>query len=164
LDLEKSPAPDFRLIDQNGQMVALSDLRGKVVVLTFVYSRCRDVCPIIALKLSKVYADLGDVNDQVRIVAVSVAPELDTPISIAKFSRENQMQGKWLYLTGARAELQSVWQAYYLAVVTPVSRDVQVGHQSRVVLIDRAGKERVHFDPDFDPANLVHDLRILIDE
>ena len=164
LDLEKSPAPDFRLTDQTGQLVALSDLRGKVVVLTFVYSQCRDICPLIALKLSKAYIDLDDVKDQLRIVAVSVAPELDTPVSIAKFSQENQMQGKWLYLTGTRTELQPVWRSYYLAVTTPVSQDIQVVHQSRVVLIDRAGKERVHFDPDFDPADLVHDVRLLINE
>ena len=164
LDLEKTPAPDFRLMDQDGKTVALSDLRGKVVVLTFVYSQCRDICPIIALKLSKAYADLDDVKDQVRIVAVSVAPELDTPISIAKFSQETQMHGKWLYLTGTRAELQSVWQAYYLAVATPVSQDTPVGHQSRVVLIDSAGKERVHFSPDFNPDDLVHDVRLLVQE
>ena len=62
LDLGKTPAPDFRLTDQNGRMVALSDLRGKIVVLTFVYTQCADVCPVIAAKLSQVYDQVGDEN------------------------------------------------------------------------------------------------------
>ena len=162
LDLGKTPAPDFRLIDQNGRTVALSDLRGKIVVLTFVYTKCADVCPVIAAKLSQVYDQLGDDVQYVVFVAVSVSPENDTPESIREFSRKFHMEGRWIYLNGARAELQSVWQAYYLYIATPVPPNTQVEHQTRVVLIDRAGRERVHFSQDFDPADLSHDVRVLI--
>lgn len=163
LDLGKIPAPDFRLIDQNGRTVALSDLRGKIVVLTFVYTKCVDVCPVIAAKLSRVYDQLGDDVQQVVFVAVSVSPEDDTPESIREFSRKFHMEGKWIYLNGSRAELQSVWQAYYLYIATPVAPNTQLEHQTRVVLIDRASRERVHFSQDFDPADLVNDLRLLIE-
>ena len=163
LDLGKTPAPDFRLTDQNGQTVALSDLRGKIVVLTFVYTQCVDVCPVIAAKLSQVYDQVGDDVPQVVFVAVSVSPEDDTPESIRAFSQKFHMEGRWIYLNGSRAELQLVWQAYYLYIATPVPPNTQVGHQTRVVLIDRASRERVHFSQDFDPADLVHDLRLLIE-
>ncbi len=163
-DLGGTPAPDFRLVDQRGSSVALSDLRGRVVVLTFVYTHCADVCPLIASKLSQVYNQLGTTAKQVSFVAVSVDPEGDTPLSIAEFSRQTGMDGKWIYLTGTRAQLESVWQAYYLGIETPVPPSTQVGHSSRVVLIDRAGRERVNLDPDFQPADLVHDLKILVRE
>ncbi len=163
-DLGGTPAPDFRLIDQRGSSVALSDLRGRVVVLTFVYTHCADVCPLIASKLSQVYNQLGTTAKQVSFVAVSVDPEGDTPLSIAEFSRQTGMDGKWIYLTGTRAQLEPVWQAYYLGIETPVPPSTQVGHSSRVVLIDRAGRERVNLDPDFQPADLAHDLKILVGE
>lgn len=162
LDLGGTPAPDFRLTDQNGRMVALSDLRGKIVVLTFVYTKCQDVCPLIAAKLNTVYDQLGESVKQTAFVAVSVSPEDDTPDSIREFSRKFQMEGKWIYLSGSRAQLQSVWQAYYLYIATPVPPNTQVEHQTRVVLIDREGRERVNFSRDFDPNDLAYDLRLLI--
>ena len=164
LDLGKTPAPDFRLTDQSRRTVALSDLRGKIVVLTFVYTKCVDICPVIAAKLSQVYDQLGDDVPQVVFVAVSVSPEDDTPASIYEFSQRFHMERRWIYLNGSRAELQSVWQAYYLYIATPVPPNTQVGHQTRVVLIDRAGRQRLHFSQDFDPDDLAHDLQILIKE
>lgn len=163
-DLGGAPAPDFRLADQTGNSVALSSLRPRVVVLTFLYTHCTDVCPLIAAKLSRVYDQLGAAAQQVSFVAVSVDPEGDTPLSIAEFSRRVGMEGKWLYLSGPRAQLEPVWQAYYLGIETPVPPGTQVGHSSRVVLIDRAGRERVNLDPDFEPDSLHKDLRILIGE
>lgn len=73
-DLGKDPAPNFQLEDQEGRQVALSDLRGKVVVLTFLYTHCPDVCPLIAEHLKTASSQLGAAMNQVAFVAVSVDP------------------------------------------------------------------------------------------
>lgn len=71
-DLDGTPAPDFHLVDQTGQPVALSDLRGRVVVLTFLYTRCPDTCPLIVSKLGQVHDQLGEQAQGVAFVAVTV--------------------------------------------------------------------------------------------
>ncbi len=163
-DLGATAAPDFRLTDQNGHPIALSDLRGHVVVLTFLYTQCVDVCPLIASKLNLAYQQLGAAAKQVSFVAVSVEPEEDTPAAIAAFSRKNGMDGKWLYLNGSRAQLVPVWSAYYIGTETPAPLSTTVGHSTRVVLIDRAGRERVNLDSDLEVNDLVQDVQLLINE
>ncbi len=160
-DLGATPAPDFHLTDQTGHAVALSDLRGKVVVLTFVYTQCTDVCPLIAAKLGQVYDQLGSSGSQVQFVAVSLDPEGDTPTAIAAFSARNNMQGRWLYLNGPSDQLSAVWSAYYLDVEPATPPSTQVGHTTRIIVIDRQGKQRVNLDPDFQPADLLQDIKIV---
>src|SRR5579863_3326998 len=73
-----APAPDFKLEDQLGQNVTLSEFRGKVVVLTFLYTTCPDTCPIVTEKLHQARADLGSDAARTAILAVSVDPTNDT--------------------------------------------------------------------------------------
>ena len=72
------------------------------------------------------------------------------------------MQGRWLYLSVTRAQLSAVWSAYYLDVEPATPPSTQVGHTSRIIVIDRQGKQRVNLDPDFQAADLLHDVRIVI--
>lgn len=164
LDLDNEPAPNFELTDQHGERVALADLRGNVVALTFLYTHCADVCPLIVSKLERANADLGDGARQVKYVAISVDPEHDTPIAIQIFLQHFAMEDKVLYLNGTRDQLQPVWKSYYIDTIINEPPSAQVEHISRVVLIDRTGRERVHFSPDFAPDDLVHDLKLLIGE
>jgi protein SCO1/2 len=161
-DLGKTPAPNFTLSTPEGKTAALSDWRGQVVVLTFVYTQCTDICPLIAHKLSQVYSALGSDAKRVKFVAVSTAPETDTPISIARFSQEQGMTGKWTFLSGSRAQLAPVWKDYFIDVEPGTSSDQSVVHQSRVIVIDPEGNERVNYAPDFKPEDLVNDLKILL--
>ena len=73
------PTPDFTLTDQSGQKVSMADQRGKLVLLTFLYTNCPDVCPLITQNLNQALQMLGAKRDDVRVLAVSVDPEGDTP-------------------------------------------------------------------------------------
>jgi protein SCO1/2 len=163
-DLGKTPAPDFRLTDQNGQVVSLTDLRGRVVVLTFLYTHCPDECPLIAEKLHATAGQMGDAMSKVSFVAISVDPANDTPAAIQAFLQQHQIEGQLTFLNGSPDQLAPVWTAYYIAaqanadVATPAS----VLHSTRVIVIDQAGKERVNFDSDFSPADLAFDLQALL--
>lgn len=165
-DLGKTPAPDFKLTDQTGQAISLADLRGKVVVLTFLYTHCPDECPLIASKLATTSGLLGDnTMKQTAFVAVSVDPTNDTPIAIAKFVQDHNLVGKLHYLTGTQVQLKPVWSAYSVYAATSVSTSSKsVSHSTRVIVIDKTGNERINFDSDLDPNDLAFDVRALLNE
>ncbi len=163
-DLAKDPAPDFHLTDQNGKTVALSDLRGRVVVLTFLYTHCPDVCPLIADHLRLTNEQLGSASNKVAFVAVSVDPEHDTPAAIQIFDGKHRLNGMLIYLNGPRQQLQRVWADYYVASDANADNPEGIAHSTRVVVIDKTGKQRVNLDSDFDPGDLAYDIRALLDE
>ena len=73
-------APDFALTSQDGAEVTLGDLRGKVVAVTFIYTWCPDVCPMLTDKMARVQDELGpDFGSKVAFVSITVDPERDTP-------------------------------------------------------------------------------------
>ena len=115
-DLGKDTAPDFQLTDQNGKSVSLAGLRGKVVVLTFLYTHCPDVCPLIAEHLRATNEQLGDAANQVAFVAVSIDPANDTPAAIRTFDEAHRLRGSLIYLNGTPEQLEPVWKAYYIGV------------------------------------------------
>jgi protein SCO1 len=172
--VEGSPAaPDFALVDQSGQHVRLSDYRGKVVALTFLYTNCPDVCPLIATKLSEARRQLGPDGAGVELLAITVDPEHDTPAAVQAFNKEHQLDGSnWHYLLGSASDLRPVWSSYYVgtdAAQVPGSAAVansgpspdQVDHTAIIYLIDPRLHVRVAFDADFDVADLLHDVRAL---
>lgn len=165
------PAYDFRLPDQDGRMVSLSDLRGKAVALTFLYAHCPDVCPLVAETLHQAYTQLGDLAGRVALVAVSVDPRGDTPEAVRTFLATHHVQHELTYLRGSFAQLRPVWSHYYVgsdakevnpeaaAASSPLAQ--QVGHTALVYVIDPQGKINAFLPANFDPKDLVTDLRLL---
>src|SRR5262245_25838496 len=72
-------AADFALTDEDGKVVRLSDQRGRLVLMSFLYTSCRDVCPLIATHLDSLVRSLGKQARSVRVLAVTVDPDGDTP-------------------------------------------------------------------------------------
>ena len=108
-------AQDFELTDQFGSTKSLRrDFAGKVVVLTFLYSQCPDVCPIVANHLRDVSEMLEGDSSQPAIVIVSVDPVGDTVESVHAYSERWQMADRWTYLVGDETALKEVWAAYYI--------------------------------------------------
>lgn len=163
-DLGASPAPEFRLHDQDGTMLTLADLHGKVIALTFLYTHCPDECPLVAEHLRATADQLGNSMNRVAFVAVSVDPARDTPASVQTFLENHHLAGMIHYLTGTQDELKPVWSAYYIDAQPDNSAPGVVGHSTRIVVIDKSGKQRVNLDPDFEPAELAYDLQALVNE
>jgi protein SCO1/2 len=159
--INSSIAPDFRLTAEDGTPFALSEDRGKVVILTFLYTHCTDVCPIISDKLSMALDDLGPNSSRVAVVVVSVDPQGDTPQSVEQFAITHHMFGRWTYLIGDEGQLQVVWKEYGIAVTPVSSAGGEIDHSTRVLIIDPEGRERSNFDSDFAPQDLVHDVRLI---
>ena len=162
-DLGKEHAPDFRLSDERGNLVSLADFRGKVVVLTFLYTVCPDECPLIAAKFRTAANQLGDAMKQVAYIAVSTDPENDTPVAVQDFLQQHLLDGQMRYLIGTRAQLEPVWTAYYVGTSSNSSTK-SVTHSTRIILIDKAGNQRINLGSDLIPADLVYDVRALLNE
>jgi len=158
-DLGSLPAPDFRLTDQFGQPVALSQFKGKPVVLTFLYTSCPDQCPLTAEKLHTVMQSLGSDAQKVAVIAVSTDPKRDTVAAALDFSRKHNMQDYWHYLVGTQATLSPTWNAYNVYVQ---AQQQTVNHGLGLYVIDKQGNERVFMDNDFTPAQLTANLKALL--
>jgi len=152
-------APNFTLHDQSGQPISLSGERGHWVVVTFFYTHCPDVCPLIADQLSTVFRELGANRVRLRVLAVSVDPTGDTPSAVHNFIRVHRLPEEFRYLTGTRPELEKVWSAYHVAAQTS-SASTSV-HTAYEMLIDPTGQPRLLYSADLRASDLLHDLRLL---
>src|SRR5919204_1636401 len=104
------PPQDFRLRDQDGKPVSLRSYRGKVVVLTFMYTTCRDTCPLTA---TQIRGALDDLRTPPPALAVSVDPVNDTPERAREFLfKRGLSDDRMRFLLGSRAQLQPIWKAY----------------------------------------------------
>ena len=121
------PAPNFALHDQDGRAVSLAGAARPLVVVTFLYTHCPDVCPVIAGNLNGVLADRDRAAGRAARARGQRRPARDTPAAVAPAtSREHRLRPAFRYLLGSRAELAPVWQAYHVAVVAGPSGSI--GH------------------------------------
>ncbi len=147
-------APDFALRDEDGKRVAMRSLRGKPVIVSFLYSTCRDSCPTQAQQIKGALNDLGH---DVPALAVSVDPANDTRRNAKAFNSKQRMTGRLTWALGSRAQLAPVWRAF----AATGQRDDQE-HNARFVLVDPKGIQRVGYPLDkVTPERVAHDLRLL---
>jgi protein SCO1/2 len=155
------PAPALALRNYTGQMVNLAALRGDAVFVTFLYTHCPDVCPLIAASLAAAQRDLGPLANRVRMIAVSVDPKGDTPRTIRPFLAARDALGRLDYLIGSRAQLLPVWKRWGVAV-TLNGRTNSAGHSALVFAITPAGQVVELFPANFTPEEIVHDVPLLL--
>jgi protein SCO1/2 len=153
-------APDFALRDQTGHVIRLSAERGKVVMITFLYTHCPDSCPLTATHISEALARLGPRSKDVIALAVSVDPHGDTPTAVRAFVRSHRLGPQFHYLTGSAQALGRIWRLYDITHFRPGGP--VPGHTLYVLLLDRAGRTRVLFDSLAKPAAMAHDLGVLL--
>ena len=149
-------APSFTLSDQAGARVSLAAEKGRYVVVTFLYTHCPDVCPVIAGVLNRVLQTPVARQAGLRVLAVSVDPKGDTHAAVTRFVREHRLVPAFRYLTGTWAELRPVWTAFHIAS-TPGPNGT-VSHSAFEILIDPAGQERLLYDSNVKAAAVVADL------
>jgi protein SCO1 len=147
-------APDFVLRDQEGDRVSMRALRGRPVIVTFLYTHCEDTCPIQA---QTVRGALDDLGHDVPALAIAVDPPNDTPQSARKFLAEQRVTGRLDFVLGSRAQLRPVWDGFG---VRP--QRVTEEHNARITLVDARGIQRVGYPgSEATPERLAHDLRLL---
>lgn len=162
--LSGEPAPDFRLADQRGESLSLTNLRGKVVVLSFLYALCPDICPITATKVNQARSLLSPENDNRTVaVAISVDPEGDTPANRAAFA---DAHGGLIFLGGKEDDLRPIWDAYTIDVRrTETANRYTVEHRAVTYVIGPDGRLRRLFRDDaIEPDRLAQAITSILRE
>lgn len=138
-------APDFNLIDQFGHTLTFSSLRGHEVVLSFIDSRCKDVCPLTAQIMYDAKARLkASAASQVELVAINANPTATSVAEVQAWSINHGMLHQWLFLTGPAQQLESVYNLFHVYVqVDSNGRDV---HDPITFIIDARGRERLSYE------------------
>ncbi len=164
--LGDSPASEFALVNQFEEPVALSDLRGKAVAVTFLYTSCPDTCPVIVGKFGYVHEQLRERAESAAFVVVTVDPERDTPARLRQYLDAQNLSEEITFLTGERAALEKVWSAYHILVSRAQQKQsaYSIVHNDVVYLVDKAGRLRALMHADFAPADLLKNLERLIAE
>ena len=102
---------DTKLLDQDGREVRFytDALRGKIVLISFIYTNCTDICPILMHNLSDVQDSLGDrFGRDVFFLSISVDPEDDTPEELKKYAERYNTKPGWTLLTGKKSDVDAV--------------------------------------------------------
>lgn len=153
----------FDLRDYTGVRVSRDDLEGKVVLLTFLESRCKEACPIIASQVARAIERLTrEERTQVVAIAISTHPTDDTPATVRAFLRAQRAEGELDYLIGSERELRPVWQRF--GILSALDSGDAETHSASVHVYDRSGEWVASLHPGIDltPANLVHDVGVAL--
>ena len=146
------PAPDFELVDQYNNTVNMSQFKGKIVVITFIFTNCPDICPAITYQMNKIAEELGpNFNESVVFLTVTVDPERDTPERLKAFASD--YGASWQFLT-SDAEypvgvMSPIWQDY--GIYVDIDEDACSGNGHYM-----EGYEGCHCNPGYiqDPWNV----------
>ena len=165
-EITPSTAPDFTLTDGiTGTPLTLSAQVGRVVVVSFLYTHCPDVCPLTAERFRMAQQQLtAEERDRTLFVAVSVDPRQDTPQAVQAFARDHGLAKGFVFLIGGEAQLQPVWSAYGIRTETDPTVPTAVGHSDAIYLVDRKGRARVLTHSDITAEALAGDLKLLAAE
>ncbi|MGE5358450.1 MAG: SCO family protein [Bacteroidales bacterium] len=156
--------PDVRLIDTTGRALPLSSLRGSVVALTFIYTRCPlpQFCPLMDRQFHEVarqVAEISSLSGSVRLLSISFDPEYDTPAVLAAHARSVGADGRlWQFATADRPTIDA-WAPRF-GVVLVRGDTSTITHTLRTAIVDREGRlVRIYDGSDWKPEELVEALR-----
>lgn len=154
-------APPLALRNYLGERVNIDEYRGKAVLVTFLYTHCPDVCPLITSQLRVAQNQLGAQASKAQIIAVSVDPKGDTKESIAAFLSKHEMTGRMKYLVGTPHELAAAWSAWGVGSERDAQNPEFVNHSGLIYGITGSGKRATIYAASFSPGEVVHDVPVL---
>jgi protein SCO1 len=158
-------APEFALTNQDGKRIALKELRGKALAITFIFASCADTCPLLTAKMAGLQDRLGaDFGPRVYFVSITVDPERDTPQALKRYAEAHRANpAGWAFLTGTPAEIREVARRYGIFYKKTPRGDVD--HTFLTSLVDPSGTLRVQYmGIRFDPDEMLRDLQSLSGE
>jgi protein SCO1/2 len=157
------PAPEITVPRADGKPFKLSDYRGKVVVLEFGYTTCRDVCPVSLAMLAEARRKLGANMDALQVVFITVDPERDTPRVVGEYVAK--FDPGFIGLAGTPQQMAAIRKDYGInAAKHGGGKDYVMSHSSYLYYIDKQGRLRALQPFGRPAADVVHDVLLLAGE
>jgi protein SCO1/2 len=144
----RQSAPNFTLIDQDGKRFQFANARGKVVVVTFIFTACPDVCPLLTAKFAAMQRELAaNKRADYLLLSITTDPQTDTSAALKSYAKHYKPDFRhWLFLTGSRKQLAKVWKEFGVTVENAGAG--QIRHTALTTLIDRHGLRRFDYYTD----------------
>jgi protein SCO1/2 len=156
---------NFRLSGPDGKPRTLADFSGRVVILSFGFTHCPDVCPTSLAALAQTLRALGDDARRVQVLFVTVDPERDTPDLLARYVAA--FDASFMGLSGDEAATRRAARAFkvfYQKVPTDKNGNYTMDHSTGYHVVDRQGRTRLLFRYGQPVPDMVHDIRLLLRE
>ncbi len=154
----------FALTDQAGRPRSDRDFRGRLMLVTFGYTHCPDVCPLTVAAIGETLDQLGAQADQVAGIFVTVDPQRDTPEVLREYV--GSVSDRMIALTGSPEQVDAAARAYRvyyrLAGDAATNPNYSVDHTALFYLMDREGRFVQHFTHQAEPAAIVAAIRRLL--
>jgi protein SCO1/2 len=160
--------PDFSLIAKDGEPLRLSSLRGKVLLVSFIFTTCNGTCPATTHRMGQVHEQLAArglcQDDRVRLLSITLDPTRDTPEVLRRYARLYDAEfADWNFLTGPADHVAAVVSSW--GMWARPAANGQLDHPSRVFLLDAKGRIREIYNLNFlRPAWVVEDVQLLLGE
>ena len=160
----KSPF-SFSLYDQHGDLKSLEDFSGKIILMTFLYSTCSDICPDMTNLLLQIDSKNTLGNDVVFLI-ISVDSEIDNQVTVNRYLSAISKADSWVYLTGKQEELLEVLDYYYVSnfkrSVPGISDNEEVVHSAPLYILGPEGNTHILYTLPFDAMHVLHDVELMI--
>lgn len=165
------PVPDFTLTNQDGHQIRLDSYKGKVTLVTFIYTQCPfpDYCPLVSQNFADIYAKIHDnpvLDSKVRLLSVSFDPAHDTPEVLRKYAATFQHTtggspfGRWQFATASPDEMEKMTN-FFGVLYDPSAK--QVVHSLSTSVISPDGRiYKWYSGNEWKPADLVADATMVL--
>ncbi|WGS40874.1 SCO family protein [Burkholderia sp. JSH-S8] len=150
--------PPVELVRDDGKTVSLVDELndGRPVILTFIYTSCTTICPMISQTLERLQGELGSDRDKVHIVSISIDPEEDTPARLKAYAARFEAGPEWQYYTGSVDASIAAQRAFN------VYRGDKMNHAPVAFLRAAPGKQWMRIDGFATPSELLDAYRDVV--
>ncbi len=151
--------PRFELTSQDHRTVTDADLRGKISVVDFIFTRCAGACPVMSTRMADIQSKFSG-DPHIQLVSCTVDPENDTPDVLAGYATSfNAIKGKWVFLTGTKGAIAKLSDGFHLDLQV----DDTIVHSQKFILVDARGAIRGYYDSEDDEATarLLRDMHVL---
>lgn len=144
----RETVPNFTLIDQDGKRFPFGNSRRKLVLVTFIFTTCPDVCPLLTAKFATIQRELtAKKRTDYLLLSITTDPQTDTSAVLKAYAARYKPDHRhWLFLTGSPAQLEQVWKDFGVTVQNLGAG--QIRHTTLTTLIDRRGVRRFDYYTD----------------
>ncbi len=135
------PLPEFSFTERNGQPFGLEQMKGKINVVDFIFTRCGGPCPLMAKSMGQLYSAFAR-SDKVQLVSITCDPDYDSLAVLRDYANDlGVTDQRWVFVRGEKEEMKQLYeQGFKLAGELPFE------HSTKLILVDQNGWIRGYYD------------------